>query len=108
MVMASLAWSSIAFGGEIHEAAQAGDLKKVSTLVELNTQLVQTKDDAEPAPSHPLPAGQYYPPELPPKTCPSTPYVNCMPRIPKQTQPMCSPEYLQWMEGHCPGVKVVY
>ncbi len=48
------------------------------------------------------------PPEAPRYTCPSTPYVNCMPPVEKSARSRCSPEYLRWAKEHCPGFKVVY
>ena len=41
-------------------------------------------------------------------TCPSKQYINCMPPMEKSRQDLCNHEYLQWVKGHCPGVKVVY
>jgi len=43
MLLAS-AWSSLAFGGEIHEAAKAGDLEKIKALLKDNPELVFSKD----------------------------------------------------------------
>jgi len=40
--------------------------------------------------------------------CPSKQYINCMPPIEKSRRDQCNPEFLQWVKGHCPGVKVVY
>jgi hypothetical protein len=31
-----------------------------------------------------------------------------MPPVKEHNRTLCSPEYLKWMEEHCPGVKVVY
>jgi hypothetical protein len=41
-------------------------------------------------------------------SCPKNTYINCMPPVRKDMRIMCSPEYLKWVEGHCPGIKVVY
>src|ERR1019366_7998863 len=43
-LLVALAWSSLVFGGEIHEAAKAGDLKKVKALLKDNPELVFSKD----------------------------------------------------------------
>ena len=40
----TLAWSSLAFCGEIHDAAKAGDLEKVKALLKANPDLVNSKD----------------------------------------------------------------
>ena len=40
-----LAWSSLAFCGEIHDAAKAGDLEKVKALLKDNPDLVFSKDN---------------------------------------------------------------
>jgi len=47
-----LAWSSFAFGGEIHHAALMGNLEKVKALVEDNPHLVFSKDDNGDTPLH--------------------------------------------------------
>jgi len=39
-----LAWSSLAFCGEIHDAAKSGDLEKVKALLKANPDLVFSKD----------------------------------------------------------------
>src|ERR1035441_5944820 len=44
VLLVALAWSSLVFGGEIHEAAKAGDLKKVKALLKDNPELVFSKD----------------------------------------------------------------
>ncbi len=44
VTLAALAWSSPVFGGEIHDAAQNGDLAKVRALVKANPDLVSSKD----------------------------------------------------------------
>jgi hypothetical protein len=43
VTLVTLAWSSLAFCGEIHDAAQNGDLEKVKVLV---------KDNPDSLPSH--------------------------------------------------------
>ena len=43
--LAMLAWSGVAFCGEIHDAAEAGDLAKVKALLEANPDLVNAKAD---------------------------------------------------------------
>ena len=40
--------------------------------------------------------------------CPRTKYINCMPPIQGEARALCSPEYLEWVRVHCPGVEVVY
>ncbi len=40
-----LAWSGLAFCGEIHDAAKKGDLDKVKSLLKANPDLVFNKDD---------------------------------------------------------------
>jgi ankyrin repeat protein len=47
-----LAWSSLAFCGEIHDAARAGDLAKVKALLNDNPKLVFSKDDNGTTPLH--------------------------------------------------------
>lgn len=44
VMLVALVWSNIAFGGEIHDAAKAGDLKKVKALLKDNPDLVFSKD----------------------------------------------------------------
>jgi len=39
VLLAMLAWSTLAFCGEIHDAARAGDLKKVEALLKGNPDL---------------------------------------------------------------------
>ena len=39
-----LAWSNVAFCGEIHDAAKNGDLEKVRALLKANPDLVNSKD----------------------------------------------------------------
>ena len=44
VLLVVLAWSSLAFCGDIHEAAKAGDLEKVKALLKDNPDLVFSKD----------------------------------------------------------------
>jgi ankyrin repeat protein len=44
VLLVVLAWSSLAFGGEIHDAARNGDLEKVKALLKDNPDLVFSKD----------------------------------------------------------------
>ena len=46
------AWSSPAFCGEIHDAAENGDLEKVKALLKDNPNLVFSKDDYGAMPLH--------------------------------------------------------
>ena len=48
----ALAWSSPAFCGEIHDAAENGDLEKVKGLIKDNPNLVFSKDDYGAMPLH--------------------------------------------------------
>jgi cytohesin len=52
MVLVLLAWSGIARSGEIHDAAYAGDVTKVKTLLAGNPDPVNTKDDYGMTPLH--------------------------------------------------------
>ena len=52
VLMIILAWSSLAFCGEIHEAAKGGDLEKVKALLKANPDLVSSKDQAGATPLH--------------------------------------------------------
>ncbi len=45
VVLAVLAWSNVAFCGEIHDAARSGDLEKIKALVKSNPELAFSKDD---------------------------------------------------------------
>ena len=45
VMLVALAWSSLAFCGEIHDAAKAGDVEKVKALLKSNPDLVFSKDD---------------------------------------------------------------
>jgi ankyrin repeat protein len=47
-----LAYSSLAFGGAIHDAASAGDLEKVKALLKANPNLVFSKDTNGLTPLH--------------------------------------------------------
>jgi len=44
VLLVALAWSSLAFCGEIHQAARIGDLAKVEALLKDNPDLVFAKD----------------------------------------------------------------
>jgi ankyrin repeat protein len=46
IVFLALAWSGLAFGGEIHDATGKGDLGQVKALLKENPSLVSSKDDA--------------------------------------------------------------
>ncbi len=46
VTLVALACSSVAFGGEIHEAVRGGDLEKVKALLKDNSGLVDSKDDS--------------------------------------------------------------
>jgi ankyrin repeat protein len=52
VALLALAWSSPAFCGEIHDAAENGDLKKVNALLKDNPNLVFSKDDYGAMPLH--------------------------------------------------------
>ena len=43
MMLVTLVWSSLAFGGEIHAAAKTGDLEKVKALLKDNPELVYSR-----------------------------------------------------------------
>jgi ankyrin repeat protein len=45
VTLVALAWSSLAFCGEIHHAAASGDLEKVKALLKDNPDLVFSKDN---------------------------------------------------------------
>jgi ankyrin repeat protein len=45
-----LAWNSLAFCGEIHDAAQKGDLEKVKALLKNHPDLVSSKDEGDGTP----------------------------------------------------------
>jgi len=44
VILVALAWSSLAFCGEIHDAAKAGDLTKIQALLKDNPDLVNSKE----------------------------------------------------------------
>jgi len=47
----------------------------------------------------------------PPETkfeCPKARYINCMPPIQGPMRPLCTKEYIDWANAHCPGVEVVH
>lgn len=52
VALIALAWSSVAFGGEIHDAAAAGDLEKVRVLLNENPDLTGDKDTNGLTPLH--------------------------------------------------------
>ena len=45
VTLAALVWNSLAYCGEIQDAATAGDLAKINTLLATNSSLVNAKDD---------------------------------------------------------------
>jgi ankyrin repeat protein len=46
VALVALAWGSIAFGGEIHEAVQGGDIEKIKVLLRDNPALINSTDEA--------------------------------------------------------------
>jgi len=44
VMLAALVWSSLAFGGQIHDAVKGGDLERVKRLLKGNPNLVFSKD----------------------------------------------------------------
>jgi len=44
LILFVLAWSNLAFCGEIHDAAKVGDLEKVKALLKDNPELVSNRD----------------------------------------------------------------
>ena len=52
VVLLTLVWSSIAFCGEIHEAAENGDLAKVEALLKDNPALVSSRNNYGTTPLH--------------------------------------------------------
>jgi len=52
VALAALAWSSLAFSAEIHEAVRSGDLAKVQALVKAHPDLVFSKDFEGMTPLH--------------------------------------------------------
>jgi ankyrin repeat protein len=45
VLLVALAWSSLSFCGEIHDAAKSGDVEKVKTLLKGNPDSVSSKDE---------------------------------------------------------------
>ena len=52
VTLLALAWSTVAFCGEIHDAAKAGDLDKVKELLKSSADLVSSKDGYGMTPLH--------------------------------------------------------
>ena len=52
VTLVALAWSSLAFCGEIHDAARAGNLEKIKALLKENPDLVFSKDNQSLTPLH--------------------------------------------------------
>jgi ankyrin repeat protein len=52
VMLAALAWSGLAFCGEIHNAAITGDLSKVKALIQTNPELVFSQDKFGDPPLH--------------------------------------------------------
>ena len=52
VALVTLVWSGFAFCGEIHDAAEAGNLEKVKALLKDNAELVFSKDDDGNTPLH--------------------------------------------------------
>ncbi|MGA2109022.1 MAG: ankyrin repeat domain-containing protein, partial [Syntrophorhabdales bacterium] len=52
VALLALAWGSPAFCGEIHDAAEQGDVRKVEALLKGNPDLVLSKDDSGDTPLH--------------------------------------------------------
>ena len=44
LLLGVMVWSSLAFGGEIHDAAAKGDLRKVKALLKEHPELVSAKE----------------------------------------------------------------
>jgi hypothetical protein len=82
-------------------ASQADDMgPSVTTSAPVHPE-PPVSNDAEAAPATiPRPNGS--------RTCPSTRYLDCMPRISGEARPMCSPEYVRWIKENCPGVTITY
>jgi hypothetical protein len=59
VLLVALAWSSLAFCGEIHDAAKDGDLAKVKALLKDNPDLVFNKDKEGMTPLHDAAASGY-------------------------------------------------
>ena len=52
IALLALAWASVAFCGEIHDAAGSGDLAKVKTLLKGKPDLVSSRNDSGQTPLH--------------------------------------------------------
>jgi hypothetical protein len=52
VALSALAWSSVAFCGEIHEAVADGDVAKVEALLKRNPRLIQSADEYGETPLH--------------------------------------------------------
>ena len=52
VTLVALAWGSLAFGGEIHDAAKGGDVEKIKALLKANPELVSMKDRSGKTPLH--------------------------------------------------------
>ena len=52
VTLVALVWSCLAFCGEIHDAAEDGDLEKVKALLKANPDLVNSKDTNGMTPLH--------------------------------------------------------
>jgi hypothetical protein len=52
VTLVALAWNSLAFCGEIQDAAKSGDLEKVKALLKDNPDLVSSKDNDGRTPLH--------------------------------------------------------
>jgi ankyrin repeat protein len=52
IAMTVLAWGNTARGGEIHDAAKAGDVEKVKTLLRTNFGLANARDEDDKTPLH--------------------------------------------------------
>jgi len=52
VTLVTLVWSSLAFCGEIHDAAAAGDLEKVKALLTAHPDLINSKDTDGMTPLH--------------------------------------------------------
>jgi ankyrin repeat protein len=59
VMLVTLAWTSLAFCGEIHDAAQAGDVEKVKALLKGDPDLIFAKDDYGETPLHRAASGGY-------------------------------------------------
>ena len=52
VILGAMFWISLAFCGEIHDAAKDGDLEKVKALLKTNPDLVTSKDTDDRTPLH--------------------------------------------------------